>query len=445
MKKTICFSCIILCIALIAGAAASFITFFTGNQSLTTVSTSVELIFDGASDGKDPNGTSYRFDRIVSAERLGYALEKAAVSTDCDISDIIPCITVSESYLSENFPKSTEFSTLLDNDAYVTIINYGFIATKYGFSINNSFDRSLGADELKSILSELIAKIRDDFCRDYSHKFNGEILDDYFDFSTYDYTQKVDILTDSVNQIEAVATYMNELVPEFSVNNVSFGEIVEQSNSLKSIFVNQLGINVNVNSICVSKSELISNYEYYIKSIDLSIEKYTKELAYISSVLASYERDDTLYISSGNSLTKIESNSGETYEALVSKKIELNFEIAEYNTRKNNYLQKIENLKNKSEENITAKDIDEDIEDIKERLSKLYEGLNSMLSAYNEQYVTNNSIVQSEFSVSRGLVFSVGFIVNAIKCTGPFMVIAIVIVLALFMKLEVVKFKKKNA
>ena len=78
--------------------------------------------------------------------------------------------------------------------------------------------------------------------------------------------------------------------------------------------------------------QLKEYYTYKIERCNYDKIKYTSDLAAVTAQLASYTKDSTVYINSGEKLISIASNSSETYDKLLASQISLSNKIGQLET-----------------------------------------------------------------------------------------------------------------
>ena len=102
--------------------------------------------------------------------------------------------------------------------------------------------------------------------------------------------------------------------------------------------------NISISAITKHTDRLLNQYRYEIKNLTNRLEKQNKCLADLDQLIASYDKNDIIYLSSTDSLTKIDGNSSETYDELVSQRKEVSDGITQIITRINKYNLLMEDL-----------------------------------------------------------------------------------------------------
>ena len=78
-----------------------------------------------------------------------------------------------------------------------------------------------------------------------------------------------------------------------------------------------------MNALTKNASRLITQYDYEIRNLSIELERKNSQLARLDALIASYDKNEIIYLSTSDSLTKIDGNSSETYDALVATRREV--------------------------------------------------------------------------------------------------------------------------
>ena len=123
---------------------------------------------------------------------------------------------------------------------------------------------------------------------------------------------------------------------------------------------------------------LLIQYEYEIEDLCIRLKHQSNRLKEVEQLLASYEKNDILYISSGEELTRIDGNSSQTYDALVAEKREVADRITDIRS-------------DISERLLSMKDILDDDEVYSEYFDKVYAVLVEQVGAEESQQLISDT------------------------------------------------------
>ena len=239
-------------------------------------------------------------------------------------------------------------------------------------------------------------------------------------FDTFDYTYQTKIL---MNKVNVIVNYANDL---FNKRNSFVSPSLNKNfDQISSDGLDILGVIDNADKIisyrAISKDpETLKDYfDYEIKVLEYEQVKYNADLQNVKDQIGNYHKDDTTYIGSGETVITVTTNSGETYDALLARKIEIENKLADIGTQITNY----QDLKVRVDA-VTANDrqnIETRISDIKKKYTVLETEFSKMLEEYNEEYMGENVVTYSDVTYQSSSLFSSAFISRAIKIAAPIM------------------------
>jgi chromosome segregation ATPase len=239
---------------------------------------------------------------------------------------------------------------------------------------------------------------------------------------------------------------------------------------------------------------LLTQYNNSIDELKIQLEMKTKELENLSSLLGSYEKNDTIYLSTTDSLSKIDGNSSATYDALVQKQKAVADEITDIDSKIRRYQIKIENLTGNAVED--SENIDEassesssasssksssksslksstskassetssqassskkreknaaqtatveaEIANLETQVDVIWGQFAAMLEAYTDQELNEQTLKDSKLRYDTPSLLSGAFIKKAIKTAGPFVAIGFIICMLMLLRVVIREEKERN-
>ena len=185
------------------------------------------------------------------------------------------------------------------------------------------------------------------------------------------------------------------------------------------------------NSVTISEERLRNQYRYEIRLLENEKKYKENNLKELNALIDSYPTDNILYISSGDSLVKIDSNSKQTYEQLINEKREISNELIDIDTELERYDMYLKALNttaaNTTAANTTAANTTSIITGISEKVNAVSQTFSELLQAYNETIVNESSVLLATPRYNGARLLSGGFIVAIIKATGPLAIIVLCI------------------
>ena len=444
----------------IIGMMLAGVIFFKIDPRKTTAEALLQFSFDGAADGIGPNGIKITTDGITTDEVIQQALKAASLENYYETEEIRSGLTVTGVYPANLLKQMTNFESLMDFNANRELSVIAYHPTLYRVSLSNEFDRSISRANLEGLLKELLNAFRQYFTEHYSYAFTREELsEDYL--ASYDYVQQIAIIEDVIDQETLFAQELYEKEPLFQLNGKGFNDITVQLQNLSNSDIARLNSTITMNALTRDTERLITQYQFEIREQNISLEKQQERLKRISTLIDSYEKNEIIYLSTTDSLTKIDGNSSETYDALVQERKDVSDGITQIKSRIETYQLKLSDLlKNTAgqeeqpvrestaaeggegaEETATPMMTEEelarakaaaeedtafqtamlemDIQTLLEKLKDINATFTRMLQAYNEQELNEGTVSVFGYKYNTPKVLSGGFIVQTIKCAGP--------------------------
>lgn len=446
-------SATILVCAIIVGVILSFVLFLTETQ-IPIANASIQFTFEGAANGIAPNNTKYGIDGIRSEEVLSSALRIAGLDNRYTWDVIQPSLYTVGVYPEDIDKQVTSFDSLLDfNDSRKVNVRE-FFPTQFSVSLNGKFDANITNEELQRLLQIILDEYRVYFVNEYSVGFDTEEYEALFALETYDYPQMLQIIQNDMMQNARYAEELYGMDPTFRYKGQGFNDVYVMINNLMDNDIVRMNANLTMNALTKDTTRLLMQYRCAIDDDKNELKEEVEKLARLDALLKLYEKNEIIYLSTSDSLTKIDGNSSETYDALVAKRKEVADGITVIRTRISDNEQKISDLMGQSnldkqsevvseEQNdltdkisgYTNKDaiaiLEEDIAELLIRKDAVLSQFEDMIDAYNQETLTQDAIMVTNARIATRKILSGSFAVKAIKTTGPICVIALIICMVL--------------
>jgi len=326
LNKTIA---LILAACLVIGLVMTGVVFF-GKSGPASASTQLQFTFDGAADGIAPNGSNYNVSDLSSDEVLSAALAAASLDGNYTAADIRPYLVVKGVYPEDMAAQVMSYESLLNFTSSRELTVNRFFPTTYSITLYDSFDPSISGAQLKTLLTEIISAYRDYFAVRYANNLQDSVL--MFDLSQYDYPQQLAIIQSQLEVLTGYAMEMYEVDPTFSFEGQGFNDIAVRFTNLINSDIDRMNASLTMNALTRNTTRLLIQYQYEIRNLNNQLEKKTNQLKMMDSLIDSYEKNEIIYLSTSDSLVKIDGNSSETYDSLVDVRKDVAEEITEINS-----------------------------------------------------------------------------------------------------------------
>ena len=422
---------------------ASIIDFTAVNPQLSYSSETIQFDYDGASDGKDPNGNAFNAVDFLSDDIIKDGLAKSGLSYDVGlvrkyiaIENVVPENIVNEINAYTSLTKAVGTAEITTKDYH---------PVRYRIALYNQLDKKLSASKLNGLLDNIVTSYCDQFYTTYKKVFDTDLYKDVYKIDDYDYTYQAQVHT---NKLEILLNYAKSVFNEhkdFTAEDQSFSDIYLKCEQLINNDVSRIENIIVLNALSKNIEQLKEYYTYKIERCNYDKIKYTSDLAAVTAQLAGYTKDSTVYINSGDKLISIASNSSVTYDKLLASQIALSNKIGELDTEIAEYQSILNDINSSTGSEVEYALLSNYID----RLGKDYAGVEEvfikMLEAYNKQYVLENSITLSSVKYSSASIFSSAFIVRCIKLGAPIVLTTMLGIAIYYLTREIKKQKKKAA
>ena len=451
VKKTHWFrnTLIVLIICAIAGTILAAVLFKTEDNRVYA-SSSIQFSFNGAAEGKAPNGDSFDVNGITSDEVINTALENAGLQGVYTAEQIRENLSVTGVYPEKIAEQMTKYVSLLDANAGTQAALTDYHATQYSVTLDNNFDTAISSDKLKSLLQEILTAYRASFAKKYAASVT--LANPIADLPDYDYAQQLEAITESVNQQSRYAKEMEELAPDFQLGGKDFGDVaVRYQNILGDI--DRLNATITLNAVSKDRERLQKRYEMEIRSQNMQLNSLTEELKLIEAQVNSYDKNGIIYISANGELQEIGNDAANTYDKLVQKRKEVTDTIAETNARIALYQAQLNDMtgaaarkqtaveegadaaavEELSEKEMTqlAKTVDTKIAALTAKKNEAAKEFSVMLEGYNTREINESTVSFTGVKYKAPSLLSGAFAVRLVKTAGPICMIGFMVCIVL--------------
>ena len=456
----------------IVGLALSAALFFT-SPSPTYASATLVFTFEGAATGTAPNGVAFDMKDIALDEVLSEGLRDAALEGTYTPKQIRPDLVVSGVYPDDMAEQVMHYESLLNFTASRELTIGAYHPTTFSIALYNNFDKSLSKAQLSSLLKSILEAYRAYFSRVYAYGLDPALT--LFTLEDYDYPQQLQIIEKQLTSLSAYALELYEVDPTFRLNGAGFNDISVRLNTLIDSTIDRLNAELTINALTKDPARLLTQYQYEIRSLNNQLEKQTREMEKLDKLIASYEKNEIIYLRTTDALTKIDGNSSETYDKLMGRRkdvadgiTEINYQIATYELLLSDLLSddagqtkttaaasteegdaaSTQTVAAMTEEELAAaaaeakqmtivrrKQLEQNIKALVTESEAILTDFQGMLQAYNNEKINDLTVTVTEYRTFAPSVLSGAFIKKAIKTAGPivalgFMVCVVLIIIS---------------
>lgn len=447
---------------------------FTTHPERTYASASLQFSFNGAGEGRGPNGYTFSVNGINSDEVISKALESSAMEGAYTVDQIRDNLAVTAAYPENIVKQMTAYNSLLDANAEQQAALTDYHPTIFSVRLYNDFDPNITSSQLTGLLNHLLEAYRV-----YFAQYNSTSLvqtDPIPNLTEYDYAQQLTAISEASAQQQRYAKEMADKAPDFRQEQKNFDDILVSYEALDSD-IGRLNATVALNALSKDRERLQKQYEMEVRTLTRQMEGEQEELKQIEKLVSAYDKDDILYVSTSSAVQKVGSNSSATYDKLVTRKKELTDDIAADQASIAKYealladmtasdekageksTQETVDIKEDAEEKstetqavasetestdaaaaaeMTAEEL-EALGNLTERQLKALQTKKdavttqfiSMLDAYTAQEVNEQTVSVSSLSYKTPSLLSGAFVIQVIKTAGPLCALGFIVCIAL--------------
>ena len=402
----------------------------------------IQFNYDGASDGKDPNGNAFNPVNFLSDDIIESALAKSELTYDVD--KVRAHISL-ENVVPENIVEEiSSYEKIMDSESSRKIGSKDYHPVRYRFNVYQDLDNKLSKSKLNGLLSSIVEEYCNKFYTVYKKTFDENAYRDLFNLDNYDYIYQGQIVS---TRLQVLMSYANEIYNEhddFVVNGKSFKDLYLKAEQLIGTDASKINNIIVLNALSKDVERLKDYYTFLLERLNYDKTKYQSDLTAITAQVNAYEIDSTVYVGTGENIIKVESNSVETYNALLAKQISISNSITAIEKQITDYT----NILDKLEHPTGGTNPEETVKSMLTALNKDYGDLQdlfkAMIEEYNKTYVKDVAIEQNGVKYSKSSIFSSSFIVRTIKNAAPIM-LTTMLGISIFYLVVTVRKEKKSA
>ena len=321
------------CIGFLAAGAFTLIQGVLGEKSYA--SAVITFSFDGLDEGLDPNGGLFDVSKIKSTTVIADALKQLGWE-EKNIEEIRANMELEGTIPAEVKQKIAVINTVSEDAAeyYTNIEDLDFFPSQYTVTLKKC--KGVSGKETRELLDAILSSYRTYFMENYADVAALGTATAVLDVESYDYMQAADVLENEINVMQKYVDAKKEEAPDFRANStgMSFGDLSRSIEMIKQVDLNYFSSFVQSNCLSKDAGTQIDYYNYQIQQYNLKIQELQSQLSDVEKTIREYEKDPIIVMSNQESVTEtVQKN--EYYDTLLAKKLQLNGEISELNTKIN--------------------------------------------------------------------------------------------------------------
>ena len=306
---------------------------FNKDRNPSFATAKLQLSFDGAASGVGPDGYDFDLRELTADDILSKGLKNAGLDSRYTVDDVRKSLVVSGVYPNDMVGETMSYDSLLNFTASRTLTIDRFHPTTFEVKLYDTALKSISKSEQEKLLNEILSAFKTNFA--VVHAEGVPSLGSEFTLSDYDYPQQMTIIEEQLSAMAGYASEMYEKDPSFRYNNRGFNDVSVEVAKLLESDVERLNANITLSALTKDPERLLVQYEFEIRDMTSRLQNQKKQLSNLDALIERYMKSDIVYIGAGDTITRIDGNSSETYDALVdirkdvaAKNTELSSKIA---------------------------------------------------------------------------------------------------------------------
>ena len=266
-------------------------------------SETIQFNYDGASDGKDPNGNSFNPVSFLSDDVIQDALTETGLTYE--VEKVKPYIVLENSVPENIVNEINSYEHITGGGDGRKISSKDYHPVRYRFVVYQDLDSKLSTGKLNKFLENIVTKYSEKFYTTYKKTFAEDAYKDLFNLDNYDYIYQSQIMSTRLEVLMDYADSVFEEHDDFLIDGKSFRDLYLKAQSLINTDANKINNIIVLNALSKDVQRLKDYYTYLIERLNYDKTKYTSDLVAISAQVNNYEIDSTVYVGTGENIIKV--------------------------------------------------------------------------------------------------------------------------------------------
>lgn len=361
----------------------------------------VSFTYNGIEKGLDPNGN--KFD--VNTMKNPQIIEKSLHDLDMPVSDIENVrkgISIEGVVPQDKYDEITAYKEIVNSangaaalSAVEKVLETKYYPTQYKVHFNYAA-MDLSGSQAATLLNKILESYSEYFLDTYGYNESFGSAITALDYKDYDYAEALDVfdssLTSLKNYVDKIAT-SDSTRYRSTKTGYTFSDLSEAINTVQTTDMDMIASYVTLNVVTKDKESLRIYYQHRIEDLKRKENVCREELATISDLINSYEKNTVQVFGNGtDSINTISSEASTEYDDLFQKKLtkqsDLSYTIQKidlYNTR-------LERLNNQTLSTQAQSDkVESDLQKLNDKVNNLIEQVKTSADEYYETVVFSRS------------------------------------------------------
>lgn len=432
---------LVLIIAGVAGMILACIIFFTSNGKDRFATATIEFNYDGAAKNLTPTGEKFSISALTEDKVIEAALRELGLYDRYNAADIRNSCVVNPYYPENLLEQIREYDSLFDFNTSREVLMNEYYPTIYSLNVYDDFDPSISEQTLSEICYGMAEEFKKEFIQKNVYEYDTTSVEKMLIVEKYDYLQQAKIISNKVEMLRKYAEYLSKKKSDFRYNGLSFKDICMKCDDLDSNGVGKVKALISLNALSKSPALLKQQYRYDILFQKAKLKNSKASFEQLDRLIDGYQLDDIIYLDGDEGFTKLESNSSDTYDELLDRRQKLSGRLSEISANIESLELSLEDMKNADASSPMNAEVEKKLTGVCGQLAVLEDTFREMIASYNDSLVSDADIEIYDNQLYSPKVLSGDFMKQAVKCAGPFCVLALIGCLLHCIVCEIKKYK----
>jgi hypothetical protein len=384
-------------------------------------------------------------EEIRSEAILQKALTAAGLESTYTPEQLHANLTVSGVYPEDFLDQVKHFRSLLDFQSSSGNTLSSYHPSLFRVVLNNTFDPTITSASQSALLEAIMSAYTASFAEKYGFTLDTSFYDELFASTDIDFIQQLEFIDREIEALALYAKEMADLSPDLKIDGRGFNDIALRFQNLSDSLVAQMKSNLQVNALAKKPQRLLNQYEFSLQHLLVQLEVQRQHLENLDKLVASFERNGTIYLTTDTTNTVLEGNSAYTYDTLVKIRNEQAEKISDTSRQTAVYQKWINPFsRDRQDESPDSADALPSLDDVTET-SEAVEGISesqtaafqaqvdaihdvlkqiiadfkTLLTAFNEKNINPGTVTVSAVKYDAPSLFSLSFVKQAVKTSIP--------------------------
>ncbi len=411
------FFAIWIALTIIVSILSMLVIAFKNVDTYKEISSLVSFTYDGIEKGLDPSGNKFDVNTIKNPQVIEKALNELNIPS-AELESVRRSISIDGIVPQDAIDKITAYKEIVQSSSSGTgaltavekILDTKYYPTQFKVYLNYA-GLNMDGTHASALLNKILECYSNYFLDKYGYNDSLGSAVTSLDYNDYDYAEALDVFDSTLTTVKKyVKTLSNADTTRFrSVETgFTFEDLVEKISTLQDVDMDMISSYVTLNVVTKDKESLRTYYQYRIETLQRHENVCREELATISDLINSYQKNTVQIFGNGtDSINTTSTEASKEYDELFEKKISTQSDLSATIQRINLYNTRLERLNGQTVSTQQHYDkVEEDLDNFNKKVNTLIEDVKASADEYYDTVVFSKSynILVPASSSSKGII-----------------------------------------